>query len=130
MKIIIYKISCVKKNIKKIYIGSTKNINKRIQYHKYATHNKNDVKYNRDMYKYIRKHGGFKKWNVEILKTWNVPNNKVQRLIERQYINYYNPELNVNSPIDAKYCTNIDLYFPLIYKIACLFSSSSNYTYL
>lgn len=125
MKIFIYKLYCKDKNIKPFYIGSTKNIKKRIEYHNISSRYSKDDKYHRKMYKYIRENGGFQNWTFEILKIQNITNTKVQRLIERMYFKKLNPTLNVNSPIAEKFCVNIDLLYPLIYKIACVFSQSS-----
>ncbi len=125
----IYKLYCKNKNIPECYIGSTRNINKRITYHRISTHNKNDTKYNRSMYQFIRNNGGFKNWKIDIIKTFkniekNIENNKLIRIIERHFIIKNNSKLNINLPICNKYCVNFDLYYPLICKIACLFYSS------
>ena len=67
MEIIIYKLYCKNNEIKDCYIGSTRNIKKRIKEHKSCCNNENSEKYNQYKYVYIRENGGFNNWDFKIL---------------------------------------------------------------
>jgi len=76
---IIYKIS--KKDEKMNYIGSTKNLNKRIYKHRYLC----NLKCTRPIYTFINDHGGFDSWEVSTLATlYDETINPA--IIEQQYI--------------------------------------------
>ena len=62
---VVYKLFCKDSNIEKFYIGSSKNFKKRL------TDHKSRCKYsNRDVYKYIREHGGWSNWTYEFIEEY------------------------------------------------------------
>ena len=70
----IYMLYSTDKRIKKIYIGSTLDLVKRLQRHKYECNTPTRTHYNYKVYKFIRSKGGWNKWECEILaecKDWN-----------------------------------------------------------
>ena len=62
----VYKLWCL--DVKDHYIGSTQNVRSRKYQHKTACNNPNDAKYNRYVYQFIREHGGFDAWDLEIIE--------------------------------------------------------------
>jgi len=75
----------------KSYVGSTKNIKKRIVYHKGFLYNKTCRQYNFKLYKYIRENGG---WENVIFHILQECNEDVRYIVEDFYIKHYNCELN------------------------------------
>ena len=63
----IYKLFCKDKDIEDVYIGSTKNIKKRISEHKNSCNNENNEKYNQYKYIFIRENGGWSNWIYDII---------------------------------------------------------------
>ena len=51
----------------KFYYGSTECIDKRWREHIYACNNPNSKRYNVQVYKYIREHGGINNWKIDII---------------------------------------------------------------
>jgi len=98
MKITYYKIYCLDKEIKEVYIGSTKHIKQRIYDHK------SECKLNgtQVVYMFINVNGGFDNWAFEILDEIKVES-KVEKLkIEREFIKKYPLNLNDNIPGRSK----------------------------
>lgn len=92
----VYKISCVDKEVKEFYIGSTDNLKDRISKHKdqYITSPK------RKVYKFIREHGGLNNWEINPIKIYECEITKKELLWEeRFYYDEYNPQLNCVRPI-------------------------------
>ena len=99
----IYKI--YSKDNKYLYIGSTKDIYKRMSKHKQESNNKNSKKYNYKIYKTIRDNGGWSEFLVE--KIEDIYCNKKNAYIrETELIKNMNSNLNsINayaSPDDVK----------------------------
>jgi len=55
-----------------IYVGSSKNIKKRMWHHKSNCNNVNGEKYNRKVYSFIRNNGGWQKWRYHIIEQFDV----------------------------------------------------------
>ena len=89
--IAIYALSCIDCP-DDIYIGSTKNIKKRMGQHKHSCNNIGNTKYNRKVYKFIRENGGFENWKYHIIEEFNVYDKK--QLEERE--DYWMVELKGN----------------------------------
>ena len=89
---IMYKI--YSKDKKYIYIGSTKNLKKRINKHKSNCHNTNDIKkYNLKVYKTIRENGGWNEFIIE--KIEEIYCNKINAFIrETELMKLFNSNLN------------------------------------
>lgn len=125
--IYIYKLYCNNLNIKPSYIGSTKNLQKRMLYHKYATELMSDSKYNRNLYKFIRLHGGFKNWSFKIIDAFECDDKLIAGCIERHYILNNDHSLNEKLPVSNIRMKKINQIVPLVYKIAYLILSDANY---
>ena len=96
---IIYKICCNDVNITDIYIGHTTNFTQRKHNHKINCCSENASNYNMNVYKFIRKNGGWDNWSmVQIENTFC--NNKREALTkERFWIESLKAKLNCNNPI-------------------------------
>ena len=88
---VIYKIYCKDSNITDCYIGSTKNLNNRKSQHKCYCNNKNQRKYNYNIYNFIRNNGGYNNFDYEILE--EIYNGDLKQY-EREYIEKLKPTLN------------------------------------
>jgi hypothetical protein len=79
---------------KKVYVGSTINLKKRIWRHKCSCNNEKNKDYNINLYKYIRENGGFNEYEFIILECY-VCNFKYE-LYDREddYIKMYPNNLN------------------------------------
>ena len=79
---------------KKVYIGSTTNLKKRINKHRYDCNNEKSKNYNLKLYQYIRENGGFNEYEFIILECY-VCNFK-HELYDREddYIKIYPNNLN------------------------------------
>ena len=64
----IYKFVCIDKSVKDEYIGSTKNLYRRIYHHKSSSHNSNLSKYNYKVYQFIRDHGGWDNFDMVLIE--------------------------------------------------------------
>ena len=112
---IMYKLCCKDVNITPIYIGQTTNFTIRKSQHKSCC--KNDV---RDVYKFIREHGGFDNWNmIEIEKYPCKDSNEALRR-EEELIRIHKAELNMvhnpcfkRPPIPKKSSCFIEPYYPV-----------------
>ena len=90
----IYKIASKDPAIDDIYIGSTCNVIKRRNQHKYNCNNPNSKDYNMYIYRFIRDNGGWCNWNLYIIEQFNC-NTKIQKeQVERSYIEELKPSLN------------------------------------
>jgi len=95
----VYRLQCKDKEIKEIYIGSTKNYSIRKRLHKSSCNNKKNKDYNYPIYKFIRENGNWNNWEMIVeVKTPN--HNKEERLeLEQIYIELLKPQLNSLSAI-------------------------------
>jgi hypothetical protein len=92
MVVYIYKI-----NVKdKYYIGSTENIEQRIQIHKSRCYNINSTKYNYKVYKYIRENcNDWSEVTINILDVYDVISDEFKLEIEQYYMDYFSNNLNM-----------------------------------
>lgn len=81
----VYKLYCKDENIKDCYIGSSIDLNGRLQKHKSNSHNENSPKYNLTVYKKIRECGGWNNWKCDILDEIENPTRKQLIALERIY---------------------------------------------
>lgn len=93
---IIYKIISKDENVKEFYIGSTFNLNQRINEHKFCCTNQKSNEYNKKCYKYIRDNDGWLNFNFIILETFDCENNREKEIKEQDYIDEIKPTLNIN----------------------------------
>ena len=82
-----------------IYVGSSKNLNKRMIHHKYwITSSLISCKqYEKPLYQYIRQIGGWDKVQYKILEETDKQHNDLLQL-EREYIDRLNPSQNIVRP--------------------------------
>lgn len=76
------------------YVGSTKNIKKRMNYHKSDCYNIKSTNYNVKLYKYIRENSGWNNINVQILDVIDNIDKKQAIVFEQQFIEYFENTLN------------------------------------
>ena len=85
-KSIIYKIMCLDRSIKDIYVGSTTNFASRKTKHKSDCNNPNDNNYNLFVYQFIRAHGGWDNWEIVPIKTYSCNSHMELRIEEQRMI--------------------------------------------
>ena len=95
---LVYKLCCNDTDITDIYVGSTTNFIRRKCTHKSACNNKNDKKYNRYVYKFIRNNGGWDNWSMILLREYSTTNKKQLERKERKYIEKLGATLNCTIP--------------------------------
>jgi len=99
----IYRIECLDKEIKDIYIGSTGDLKERIANHKCCCNNINRPEYNYKLYKFIRNHGGWDNWRVDIELLTTGYDKEIRLEMEQNYIDCIKPQLNSkNAKTDRK----------------------------
>jgi predicted GIY-YIG superfamily endonuclease len=76
------------------YIGSTNNYSSRKSHHKKNVTNKVGRLYWSFLYHYIRKHGGWSNFTMEIIDEGEVNTKKDIKVIEQRFIEERNPILN------------------------------------
>lgn len=82
-------------NCEKFYIGSTIDLNKRIEYHKRDATEENRPLYKSYKYQYIRENGGFENWIFEILEEREFEDRRELTLLEQFYMYIHKPSLNI-----------------------------------
>ena len=97
-KSIIYKLCCKDINIKEIYIGSTTNFTRRKHGHKSASNNEKASGYNSNVYRFIRKNGGWINWDMVLVEKVVCDNVLSLRKIEREYVEKLGATLNKQVP--------------------------------
>lgn len=95
MKYYIYKLCCKHENINDIYIGATKNIEKRTREHRAESHLQNRDAYHLKKYEYIRECGGFNNWELVIIEEIETNDRKQVLNKEHEYIQILKPKLNI-----------------------------------
>ena len=118
---IFYKIYCVNPEIIDMYIGHTTNIVQRKHSHKQRCTNNKWQSYK--LYNYIREHGGWNNWIMEIIAVHNCEDHYTARKYEQEYIKEYNATLNSIDPLpppkikkenvkkENPYCNTCNIYF-------------------
>mgnify|MGYP003661169026 CR=1 FL=1 len=96
----VYKLYCKDENIKKIYIGSSINLDARIQKHKHNTLNENSPKHHLNVYKQIRECGNWDNWNCEVLDELKNPTRSQLIQLERMY---YEENIDI-ATLNTTYC--------------------------
>jgi hypothetical protein len=94
-----YRIVCKDLEIKDCYIGSTKNLERRIADHRFNCNSEKSKSYNLNVYQFIRNNGGWKNWNIILIDKLEY-DDKINCLKkERELIELYTSNLNKNIPI-------------------------------
>lgn len=96
---IIYKIACNDPNITDKYVGHTTDIVRRRQQHKNNTCNKNSAYYNMKLYKFIREHGGWDNWKMEIIAHYSCNNLNEAKQKEQAHYTELKASLNSIEPL-------------------------------
>ena len=91
---LIYKICCNDPNITDCYIGSTTNIIKRRQQHKYNYTNEKSKKYQYYIYQFIRENCGWDNWSLVLIEYYPCNNKLELEKRERYYIEEFHATLN------------------------------------
>ena len=94
----IYKLFCYDPEVKACYVGSTKNVKKRMIDHKTNTKCKTRKEHNSLLYKTIRDCGGWDNWSYQILANVRVNNYHELHKFEALYIKSTKNTLNINIP--------------------------------
>ena len=85
----VYRIVCKDITITECYVGSTTNIDQRKREHKSRCYNEKDNHYYLKIYTFIRNHGDWDNWNIELLE--GTENGRER---EQYWIDHFNPSLN------------------------------------
>ena len=96
---IFYKIYCITPEITDMYIGHTTNFVQRKHAHKQSCINTKCKNYNCKLYNYIREHGGWKNWIMEIIAFRNCEDHYTARKCEQEYFKEYKATLNSIEPL-------------------------------
>ena len=91
---IIYKLCCKDLTIKDVYVGSTCAFRMRKAAHKSDCNNENSKKYNRNVYKFIRDHGGWDNWDMIEIKKVNCETKRELEKEERAVLEMLGGTLN------------------------------------
>ena len=94
----IYKLCCRDTSITDIYIGSTCNFTKRKWSHKSSCNKETGKKYNINVYKFIRDHGGWDNWDMIELIKYSCNTKRELELKEREYLELLGGTLNKQIP--------------------------------
>ena len=97
-KSIIYKLCCKDTSITYEYIGSTVNFTRRKSNHKSNCCNENGIKYNLNVYKFIRENGGWYNWDMVEVERYCATDRKDLHSRERFWLEELGATLNKNIP--------------------------------
>ena len=81
-----------------VYIGSTTSFSNRKYVHKHRCHNKSSEYYDDKLYDTIRRHGGWDKFEMGILKQYPCETRNELQQYERHLIEKLKPNLNSSLP--------------------------------
>jgi len=95
---VIYKIY-PKNDNSSLYIGSTVNFSQRKSSHKKNTNNKRSKKYSYPLYQFIRALGGWDNFEMSIIEKYSCNTKKEGLMREKELIEMYGANINVNNPI-------------------------------
>lgn len=91
-----YIIRCLDESITECYVGQTSNLKNRIREHKSRSNNSNDPSYNKRLYRFIRQHGGFDNWTIEMIDSINLYDKSTALAFEQSFIIFHSSTLNSN----------------------------------
>ena len=99
MQYVVYTIKCNSQDVQSLYVGSSRNIKKRLSLHKYhANRETNTIK----LYSAIREHGGFDNWIFEVVESGRCETKSKIKSRERFYFDKLKPDLNMIRPQVSK----------------------------
>ena len=96
---IIYKISCRDTNITDVYVGHTTNYVQRRIAHKNSCTNEKSINYKCKLYDYIRTHGGWSNWKIEIIDFFDCKDKHEALQKEQDYYILLKATLNSIAPV-------------------------------
>ena len=96
---IFYKIYCKNPDVNDLYIGHTTNFVQRKHMHKQACIKETNPNYHVKLYKFIREHGGWDEWKMEIIGFRDCYDHYEARKIEQQYFEELKATLNSIDPL-------------------------------
>ena len=94
----IYKLCCKDPAITDCYVGSTCAFRNRKYAHKTCCNNENDKAYNRNVYQFIRDHGGWDNWEMIEIKKVNCETKRELEKEERAVLEQLGGTLNKSVP--------------------------------
>ena len=97
----VYEIVSKDKNITKVYIGSTLDMNRRKKEHKNTCNNNNHKYYNIPLYCFIREHGGWDNWKMIVIESGDCMDKTELECAEQFYIDMYGGIENLLNCCDA-----------------------------
>ena len=110
---IIYKICCNDTDVKDIYVGSTTNFIHRKYSHKSSCNNSNSVKYDLNVYQFVRDNGGWDNWSMIQIEQYEAKDKRDLEQRERYYSETLKATLNRQLPTRTQkewYENNIDTH--------------------
>ena len=93
-----YRLVSLDPTITETYVGHTTNAVRRKQKHKNSCTDVNDRGHNYKVYKFIRAHGGWSAWEMQVFEHLAVADVVAARLREQFWTKHYNAQLNSNVP--------------------------------
>jgi len=97
-----YKIFCSNSDITDLYIGHTTNFVQRKHAHKQCCKNENASNHKCKLYKFIREHGGWENWKMEIIAFHDCDDHYSARKREQEYFIEYSATLNSIEPMPSR----------------------------
>lgn len=97
-KTIIYRIVCKDVSIKESYVGATTDFTRRKSNHKSICNNVNNIRYNFNVYQFIRNNGGWENWDMIEIEKYDAIDKLDSDKKERYWLEYYNAKLNTSIP--------------------------------
>ena len=113
---VIYKISCRDPHITDCYVGSTSNLRIRRSSHKTSATKPEDSQYHRQVYCFIREHGGWDNWELIPLELYPCKSKIALEIRERHWITTLGSTLNNNLPASTAMAGGTKEYKHLHYE--------------
>jgi flagellar biosynthesis GTPase FlhF len=86
MKGCVYRLFCKDPDVTDCYIGSTKDMKKRMKGHRHDVECSNSLSYCAKKAQFIRDNGGWAKWSYEVLESLDVESREELRIMEQNWI--------------------------------------------
>jgi len=99
---VIYKITCLDKNIEYSYVGSTTDFTQRKKLHKSSCNNKNAKTHNLKLYTTIRENGGWLNWTMIQIEEYPCNNKREAECREEYWRVELNAQLNMKKAFGAE----------------------------
>ena len=96
---VFYKIYCKDPAVKDLYVGHTTNFVQRKYNHKRTCIKENDANHHLKVYKFIREHGGWDNWKMEMIGYKDCYDHYEARKVEQKYFETLQATLNSIEPL-------------------------------